>query len=142
MILKYLSKFIWTLQKMKLTKNFKSNEFNCKCKCKFPARFQNNRLKLAKNLQIIRDFIGKPLKINSSFRCKAHNKAVGGVSNSQHTTGKAADVKAKGMNAFQLGQVIRDLQLEGKIARGGVGQYASFVHYDIRGHIARWEGSK
>lgn len=35
---------------------------------------------------------GKPVTVNSGFRCPLHNSAVGGVANSQHTRGEAADV--------------------------------------------------
>ena len=35
---------------------------------------------------------GKPVVVNSGFRCPLHNSAVGGVANSQHTRGEAADV--------------------------------------------------
>jgi hypothetical protein len=33
-----------------------------------------------------------PIKISSGFRCERLNRAVGGVSNSQHTKGQAADI--------------------------------------------------
>jgi len=35
---------------------------------------------------------GKPVVVNSGFRCPLHNSAVGGVANSQHTRGEAVDV--------------------------------------------------
>ena len=35
---------------------------------------------------------GKPVVVNCGFRCPIHNSAVGGVANSQHTRGEAADV--------------------------------------------------
>ena len=34
----------------------------------------------------------KPVVVNSGFRCPIHNSAVGGVYNSQHVSGQAADV--------------------------------------------------
>lgn len=43
-------------------------------------------------LDPLRLFYGKPIRINSGFRCAALNKAVGGVSNSQHLRGEAADI--------------------------------------------------
>ena len=43
-------------------------------------------------LEPLRVAMGYPIKIGSGFRCKALNKAVGGVSNSQHLTGQAADL--------------------------------------------------
>lgn len=35
---------------------------------------------------------GKPISVNSGYRCQVHNKTVGGVANSQHMKGEAADV--------------------------------------------------
>ena len=35
---------------------------------------------------------GKSIYVNSGYRCPALNKAVGGVANSQHLTGQAADI--------------------------------------------------
>jgi hypothetical protein len=43
-------------------------------------------------LEPLRVAMGQPIKIGSGFRCQALNKAVGGVFNSQHTKGQAADL--------------------------------------------------
>jgi len=43
-------------------------------------------------LQPLRDAMGEPIKIGSGYRCPQLNKAVGGVSNSQHMKGEAADL--------------------------------------------------
>ena len=43
-------------------------------------------------LQPLRDFLGKPVVISSGYRCAELNKAVGGVKNSQHMKGEAADI--------------------------------------------------
>ena len=43
-------------------------------------------------LQPLRDAMGEPIKIGSGYRCTRLNKAVGGVANSQHTKGQAADL--------------------------------------------------
>ena len=43
-------------------------------------------------LQPLRDAMGEPIKIGSGYRCPALNRAVGGVSNSQHIKGEAADL--------------------------------------------------
>jgi hypothetical protein len=42
-------------------------------------------------LEPIREMIGAPMHINSGYRCPQLNAAVGGVSNSAHMTGRAAD---------------------------------------------------
>ena len=43
-------------------------------------------------LQPLRDAMGEPIKIGSGYRCPQLNRAVGGVGNSQHLTGQAADL--------------------------------------------------
>ena len=43
-------------------------------------------------LQPLRDAMGESIKIGSGYRCPQLNKAVGGVSTSQHMKGEAADL--------------------------------------------------
>ncbi|MBQ2208343.1 MAG: DUF882 domain-containing protein [Prevotella sp.] len=43
-------------------------------------------------LEPLRKAMGEPIKIGSGFRSPALNKAVGGVANSQHLKGQAADL--------------------------------------------------
>lgn len=43
-------------------------------------------------LEPLRVAMGEPIKIGSGFRCQQLNKAVGGVYNSQHLKGQAADL--------------------------------------------------
>jgi hypothetical protein len=56
-------------------------------------------------LQPLRDAMQEPIKIGSGYRCPRLNKAVGGVTNSQHMKGQAADLcidgdKVKGKRWF------------------------------------------
>ena len=44
-------------------------------------------------LQPLRDYFGAPVHINSGYRCPELNMAVGGVKNSQHCRGEAADIR-------------------------------------------------
>jgi hypothetical protein len=44
--------------------------------------------------------MGKPIKISSGYRCEKLNKAVGGVYNSQHLKGQAADIDIQGDMEF------------------------------------------
>lgn len=41
-----------------------------------------------------REWLGEEIFVNSGYRCKRLNKAVGGVNNSQHCEGRAADITA------------------------------------------------
>lgn len=45
-------------------------------------------------LDPLREACGKPIRINSGFRCPALNKAVKGSATSDHMTGRAADITA------------------------------------------------
>lgn len=46
-------------------------------------------------LDIVRAYIGKPILVNSGYRCKKLNEMVGGVQNSMHTKGLAADFRTR-----------------------------------------------
>jgi len=48
-------------------------------------------------LDAIREGLGVAVNITSGFRCEALNRKVGGVQNSQHRKGMAADLKVKGL---------------------------------------------
>ena len=51
-------------------------------------------------LEPLRVAMGRPINISSGFRCEQLNKAVGGVYNSQHLKGQAADISIEGDMAF------------------------------------------
>lgn len=55
---------------------------------------KNLKILVKELLDPIREFWGKPLVVNSGYRSVELNKAVGGVSNSQHVKGMAADIDA------------------------------------------------
>ncbi len=54
------------------------------------------RLLCEKILQPLREAWGKPIKVSSGYRCPTLNSQVGGVKNSDHLHGCAADIKAYG----------------------------------------------
>jgi len=66
-----------------------------------------------------------PFKINSGYRTKAHNSKVGGVSNSAHLKGYAADISTP--NGKHQEKIVRALRQAG-FKRFGV--YTNFVHAD------------
>lgn len=57
-------------------------------------------------LQPLRDREGLPVKITSGYRCPKLNKAVGGVTSSQHMRGQAADIKIDGRDPRYIADVI------------------------------------
>ena len=69
----------------------------------------DNLLRLiVKVLQPLRDKLGKPMVITSGFRCAKLNTLVGGVANSQHTTGQAVDFVVNGMDVHTLFEFVRN----------------------------------
>jgi len=128
------------MAEMKLTKNFNLSEFNCNDGSVTPYAVLENLRLLAKELQVLRDFIGKPITINSGYRSPKYNKKIGGVSRSQHVLGLAADIKVEGVSAREIHSIISELIERGEMKEGGLGRYSSFTHYDIRGTKARWNG--
>lgn len=52
-------------------------------------------------LEPLRAAYGKPITVSSGYRCEKLNKAVGGVANSAHLRGDAADLQAKDMEGFK-----------------------------------------
>jgi uncharacterized protein YcbK (DUF882 family) len=115
----------------KLTNNFTLQEFNSKCGRDIPNNVLPNIIQLAKNLQVLRDAVGKSISITSGYRSPQHNKKIGGAKDSQHVKGMAADIKVTGMTPKEVALVIEGLIESGKMKQGGIGIYPSWVHYDI-----------
>lgn len=65
-----------------------------------------------KVLDPLREGFGAPIRVTSGYRCPQLNRAVGGVSNSQHVLGQAADITAgdRSVNA-RLYELIKQMKL-------------------------------
>ena len=103
----------------KISKNFSWAEFTASDTAKrhgIPNAItdwdvRNNIIALVDNLlQPLRDAYGKPININSGYRCPELNKMVGGVATSQHTKGQAADCGVD--DPLALARLLLDLGLE------------------------------
>ena len=123
---------------MQLTKNFSKSEFDSKDGVPMPFEVLQNVQELAVNLQMLRDYIGNSISINSGYRSPKHNKKIGGSVNSQHLLGNAADIVVTGKTPKEVKEIIENLISEDKMKQGGLSAYPTFVHYDIRGAKARW----
>ena len=78
----------------RIMKWFVMDEFRCRCcgSTGSPQATANSRALVEDVLDLAREKFGRPIKVNSGYRCPKHNAKVGGVPNSQHTRGEAADV--------------------------------------------------
>ncbi len=127
---------------MKLTKDFNLSEFACRDyqNTEVPKKYFDNVSLLADQLQILRDYLGEPIRINSGYRTPAYNKSIGGATKSQHLTASAADIATKSNTPKQLASIVEQLIKQGKLNFGGIGVYKSWIHTDIRKIKARWQG--
>ena len=127
---------------MRLTANFNKSEFDSKDGALMPDEVLHNIQKVANQLQYVRDYLDRAIRVNSGYRSPSHNKSIGGVKNSQHVLGKASDIVIKGLTPSMVYEILDTLMNNGDILQGGLGLYDSFVHYDIRKTKARWDNRK
>lgn len=88
---------------MRLTENFTLEEFTYSATAEaldidnIPSKqdLENITYLAEKILQPIRNRYGKPITVNSGFRCDELNKAVGGSNTSQHRNGGAGDIEGE-----------------------------------------------
>ena len=114
-----------------LSNNFKVKEFACNDGSDTVLISDD----LVDLLQKIRDHFGVAVVINSGYRTSAYNKKVGGVSNSQHVKGTAADIVVKGVDPLTVGQYVEYIMPD----HGGIGVYQTFTHVDVRTSRSRWD---
>ncbi len=117
-----------------LSPHFDDEEFRCIHCGTLPKQGIDKRL--IQKLEALRSIFGKPIHINSGYRCAKHNRQVGGATLSQHRYGRAADIV-----------VVADIPISRVYDAAdrifaGVGKYSSFTHVDVRSWQARWDGRR
>lgn len=91
-----------------------------------------NLQRLAEFLELVKvALIGKPIMVNSAFRSKAVNDAVGSKDTSQHRLGCAADIRVLGMTPDAVCRALIDAQLPyDQIIR----EFDSWTHISVPNH--------
>ncbi len=80
-----------------------------------PEQARKNLVLLTERvLDPARERLGMPIIVNSGYRCRALNKAVGGSPTSQHLSGEAADISCLDNN--RLLQILKELPFDQLIA--------------------------
>lgn len=105
--------------------NFKPSEFACKC-CK-DVRMDEDILDA---VQAVRDYLKKPIKVTSGYRCPDHNEAVSSTGRTgPHTTGCAVDIAVTHADAFKvLEAAFENVHVTGiGVNQKGAGR---FIHLD------------
>jgi len=104
-------------------KYFKLKEFDSPDE---PGSGKHMNKEIVHMLDAVRKKFGKPIKINSGYRTIARNKKIGGVADSSHLKGLAADIScSNSVDRFKL----LNLLLEVGFNRIGIAK--SFIHVDI-----------
>ena len=108
-----------------LSEHFSESEMSCHHCGQLPAGGISGVL--LDGLERLRTIVGKPIYVTNAYRCPEHNAAVGGVSNSPHVHGPAADIYVDGMGVWELANICKQIF-------DGVGEYygQEFVHVDMR----------
>jgi len=105
-------------------------EFECPCCKRVIIDFR-----LLALLESLRERAGgRPVIVNSGYRCEEYNKKAGGVPRSYHLSGMAADIRIPGAAPEE---VLKHAYAAGFL---GLGLYDTFCHLDIRYNLTRWRG--
>lgn len=115
-----------------------------------PEHLHQNIIPTMKVLEALREWYGKPIFLNCTYRSIAHNARVGGTRNSLHLVFNAVDftVSMKSDLPSLYEQLIKYDNKETfdflKPKSMGIGRYPTFLHLDTRGILglraSRWRG--
>lgn len=116
---------------LKVSEHFKAGEFACTDE---DAIFVDEEL--VRILEQVRVRFKRPVIITSGYRNRAHNLRVGGMADSMHKLGMAADFRVIGTKATEVYDYLNQ-QYPYTL---GIGIYSNWLHLDTRFKKSRWEG--
>jgi uncharacterized protein YcbK (DUF882 family) len=109
-------------------------ELACKDGTEYPHSFTLDVTRLpnlVEGFEALRQQIHQPLIVLSAYRTPQYNKLIGGASRSQHTEGRALDIRTpKGLTNRQLFDQLVNLSNVTPIR--GIGLYRWGCHFDVR----------
>ena len=109
------------------TAHFKASEWRCKC-ARCNKQVHHKMLpKVMEAVEAIRVRVGRPLVLNSAYRCKCHPEEAKKSKPGQHNAGTAVDIRVS--DGVQRLEIIK-LGLE--MGATGIGVANGFVHLDWR----------
>ena len=94
------------------------------------TQIESAKLLCEKVFQPLRAHVGKPIKINSGYRCPALNKAIGGSTTSQHCKGEAMDLDLHDKALFIW--IIDNLDFDQAIFEAGTATAAAWFHLSYK----------
>jgi hypothetical protein len=134
---------------------FTWREVACSDGTSIPGNLRGNAVRVARSMNNLRIRVAKHygvpvanvyVQVNSWYRTPAYNRKIGGVSNSQHLTGKAMDVvftvkTKRGLKRVPTKVLFRIGGNCYRFAHGGRGLYPNFNHFDVGPGPRTWVGS-
>ena len=112
---------------MPTSEHFSEAELSCHCCGRGVEKISPRLLEL---LEKLRENIGGPIEISCAYRCPSHNAEVGGVPNSQHVLGTAADVQTPNYDHCNTPEQL--LWYCEQLPFDGIGLYDWGCHVDVR----------
>tara|TARA_R110000751_G_scaffold4346_3_gene21227 strand:+ start:24685 stop:25062 length:378 start_codon:yes stop_codon:yes gene_type:complete len=125
---------------VQISNNFTLEEWKCHDGTHVPFNLVDSVKECAENLQHLRNKLGRAIIVVSGYRNPSYNEKIGGSKNSYHMRGMATDIKVSRMDPKDVHAAVEELIKDGIMRQGGLGLYKNFVHVDIRGTKARWNG--
>jgi len=101
---------------------FTENELKCPC-----CNLYNIEEDFLFKINLLRDHVGQPLKVNSACRCQKHNQEIGGKDTSDHLTGNGIDISCEN-SALRFKLIQEALKINFK----RVGIAKTFIHLGDR----------
>lgn len=103
--------------------------------CNIPKDFDTivNIVKLAEWLDGIREEFGEPIVVNSAFRTKDVNTAVGGAEKSWHLSGLAADIRPSTYHAYDYRYALERLN---RVLQRHADECNELIYYPTFTHVA------
>lgn len=130
----------WHISEQKISKFFTVGEVTQGDQRRIPVKgsqVEINVLRLAAELDIVRAKWRKPIGVTSWYRPPLVNAEVGGVSNSQHILGSAADIYDLAGNDWEF-EAFLDRVWGDRALGYGIASSRGFTHLDLRLGRIRW----
>lgn len=89
------------------------------------------------HMNIIREFLGVPIIVNSGFRCQELNRKVKGVYNSKHLDGLAVDGIPKDLNLRECWKKIRNSKYSSLLDQCILYEKKGFIHFGFSKEVPR-----
>ena len=125
------------------TENFSWREFYCPLAKSLPLT--DLAVHHVSKLQLLREGLGRGLRVNSGYRSPEHNVRVGGATQSMHLefASDVTPISPFGDDEERVDWLDKIASIAEDLGFSGIGRYNSFVHLDCRAFIdrpqARWD---